>query len=733
MKPYPLVFLAAAACLSVTASPTTIGGRWFEFRPTNENGPSVIGLEDWLPRPAGRFGPVLMFGDQLVFRDGGEAKFWGVNLGGSDCVPTREMAVFWAERFARYGINAVRFHKPWSDMYTQEDSTQLREDALERFDFFCNELRKRGIYYGWSFFYHRRLGERDLERLRWPEELLAGKNGQIYGTVDYIPEIQDILIEATINLLNHTNPHTGLRYADDPALMSVEFQNESSIMFMRYSMPSLPNYQRDLARRFSLWLREKYGSHDGLIAAWGPDALNAYEYQGEHLDEENIFARTVPEEFGTRELDELEARGLRQRTLDNAAFFHDLQNDFYLRFLQKVRRTGYLGPVVGSCWRGKADIGEYYNLRSDALVGIIDRHNYHGGLRGWRPRAEPFASAAQVNEPGGGLFSSGMVQVVDRPFAISEWSTVFPNEWVLESPSIVAAYGLGLQGWDASYQFATNTKTSGFGDTVHGSNLLWQVERPENMGVYPALARMIHRRDIVEGEIVSVRRVQNSHLLTGDLPWGSESYTGGHEVKMYQGPIPGAALAAGRVVVEFSDDPRPSLLPGEDELVQDGVIRANNGQLVWDISRTGRGFFTINAPGTRAIVGFRPDDWVPLGETALRVEDVDFAGVYLSSLDPTLSVEDAPRLLLTAVSRARNTGMEYSATADELLALGEAPVLMEGVTASVAFRNRRIKQVNILDHDGRPTGRALTPEAAADRIRLDGALHQAIYYELILE
>src|ERR1019366_9428502 len=55
-----------------------------------------------------------------------------------------------------------------------------------------------------------------------------------------------------------------------------------------------------------------------------------------------------------------------------------------------------------------------------------------------------------------GLLRVGMDQVMNRPFSISEWTSVVPNEWVAEGPPVIAFYGLGLQGWDASFHFASN-------------------------------------------------------------------------------------------------------------------------------------------------------------------------------------------------------------------------------------------------------------------------------------
>lgn len=728
MKTLSLALALAASLLPLQASDT-----WFEFRPDNKNGPSVIGMESWLPAPAGAQGRVLMKRDRLVLEKTGEPiKFWGVNLGGSDCTPSREMADYWAERFARYGINAVRFHKPWDQLYTKEDSTKLRPEPLARFDYFCHALRQRGIYYTWSFFYHRRLGATDLKRLSYPEEFQNpdGKNGNVYGATDYIPEIQDILIEATENLLRHENPHTGLTYAEDPALACIEFQNEASIMFWSdRGLRSMPSYEREVAARFSDWLRGKYRNHAGLLAAWGEKALNLYHYKDEHLDSRNILVVARPEDYATDRFNQFRTEGTFRRVSDTAEFLHTLQNEFYDRFTDRVRALGYTGPLVGSCWRGKGDVSEYYNLLSDARVGIIDRHNYFGGLDGWRPRPGSFAASSQINNPGGGLLSSGMVQVADRPYAFSEWATVFPNEYVVESPSLIAIYGLGLQGWDASYQFATNTAGRGYSEALHKRNLLWVIERPENIGIYPAIARMIYRGDVAEGEVISTRRLSMDDLRDGALPWGSEHYSGWKDVKTYVGPMPGKALGAGRIVVAFTPSPVPSDMPFLDPLLKDGVLHSNTGQLRWDMRREKRYFVAVDTPGTKAVIGFAPDEPVELGAWKIGFSEAPFAAVFVTSLDREGALDTAKSALVTVVGRAANTGMVFNEARNELIAIGDGPVRLEPVRVSLRTSDRLPKEIQVLDHDGRRTGKTL-PVSGPDII-LDGAEHKTLYYELV--
>ena len=69
----------------------------------------------------------------------------------------------------------------------------------------------------------------------------------------------------------------------------------------------------------------------------------------------------------------------------------------------------------------------------------------------------------------------------------------------------------------------------------------------------------------------------------------------------------------------------------------------------------------------------------------------------MTALGEGVSVAEARRLLVTTVARARNTGMRYSEDGTRLLNIGRGPIRLEPVRLA---------------------------------LRLDGATHEAIYYEI---
>lgn len=736
--PLPRALLAAFACVSLSAAEVTDG--WFPFAPEAPEGPTVIGMETWLDAPAGSRGPVRMDGARFVLGDGTPIRFWGVNLGNNDCAPEPADGARWAAFRARYGVNAVRLHKfiaPGNGIGDPQDSTRYTDEGLARFDRFTHELRSRGIYYGFSWVFEHSVRPADRARLRAYDELVAA-GGDTHRLAVFIAEdVQDLRIEMLRTLLRHRNPHTGLTYAEDPALAFVELHNEDSIFFYTFQafnqLDRLPTYRRLFNERFSRWLEAKYGDEAGLRAAWGARAFDVYETRDESLARRNIQVQGNPWFASPQGLAQARTDGTLRRVLDNAEFLHHVQGTFYRRFRDAIVAEGYRGPIVGSCWTTPAGVPQYYNLHNDWEVGLIDRHAYFGGMDGWRPRPGPFEAGAQLDRPGSGTLSSALLQTADRPFAMSEWTTVFPNPWVAESPSIVAVYGMGLQGWDASYHFASHIREYNgrpWARTVNDPRL-WVVDTPHQLGLYPALARLVHRGDVAEGPVVSTRRVSLAELRDGGPPWMErEEIRQSWDFKEYGGAVPAAVLAHGRAVVEFTDEPAPSDFPDLGAIVRDGLVRSATGELAWQGAEGGRrGFFSVDTAGTKAVVGFAGGRDFTLGDVRLRFEN-PFATVFLTSLERDATIARAKSLLLVTMARVHNTSMRYADTGDELLEVGTGPMLLEPVRATVALAGRRIAQVHILDHDGRRTGR--TVPVTDGTFTVDGAATRAFYYEVEL-
>jgi hypothetical protein len=699
---------------------TLAGPDWFAFRPAQEVVPGVIDVDRWLDRPAGKHGGVRMVKDHFACEDGTPVKFWGVNLSYTASAPDRPTADFTAARFAKYGVNAVRMHKfsyptGQGGIGDPNDSTRMDPKGLDRLDYFCAKLKEHGVYFGWSHTYGFHVVPGDRKRLLAYDEIAKNLQGNTYAFIHFAEDVQDLMIEMVVNLLGHKNPYTGRTYADEPALCFLELQNEDDIFFYtsEKAFNACPTYRKRFLERFAAWLKERYGSQEKLREAWG-DSLRATEM----LADATIVPQLNPWFFGE---DHLPGRkgGYRRRLLDTAGFLHHVQDRFYSRFVKAIRDAGYRGPLNGSPWQAPSMLPHYYNLSSDYQVGYIDRHNYFGGTG-------PDMFTSMLTRPGSGYLGTGLQQVIDRPFALSEWIHVYPNVYAAEGPALVAAYGMGLQGWDASYEFQSQANHRTFDETAGGFPWgVWEADVPTSLGQFPALARVVYRGDVREGEVISVRRVSPDDLAEGRFPFSDKVEQKG-DVKSFGGSVPAEALAAGRVVVAFTDKSQPPLLPDMSRYRRDSVIESVTGQLTWDTS--GQGFFTVNTAGTKAVVGFTGGKEQTLGDVKVRLE-TPFASLFLTALERGKDLATGERALLSVLARQSNTGFTYFAPDHKILKNGGPPILLEPVKATLAIAGRPVAEVNILDHDGRRTGRKL---AVTDgRFTLDGAKDKAIYYEVV--
>ena len=717
--PADVAFLAKQEDVDRLAK-TLAGPDWFAFSPTSDLGPTVISMNDWLEKPAGKHGGVRMAGDRFQFEDGTPVKFWGSNLSyGGACAPQKKDAEFTAARFAKYGVSGVRLHKfsyPKNKMGIGDldDATKMTPDGLDRLDYFAAQLKANGVYFGWSHTYGFYVCPGNRGRLVAYDEIEKNLKGNTYGFINFAEDVQDLMIEMVVGLLRHKNPHTGLTYAEEPALSFIELQNEDDIFFYtsEKAFNACPTYKKFFTARFCDWLKAKYGSQDGLKNAWA-DALKA----DETLAARNIVPQTNPWFFGDDHLPGQKG-GARQRLLDAAAWMHEVQNKFYGRFVKAIRDAGYKGPLCGSPWQAPSMLPHYYNLQSDYLVGYIDRHNYFGGG----------LFDSMLAKPGSGYFSSGLQQVIDRPFGLSEWITVYPSLYSAEGPAIIAAYGMGLQGWDASYEFQSQAAGRMFSDRAGWPPWgVWEADTPTQLGQYPTLARMVLRGDVKESEVLSVRRVSPKELETGTFSFSDKVVQQG-DVKSFGGSVAAEALAAGRVVVEFTDKPQPSTFLDMAKYRQGTAIISATGQLAWETD--GQGYFTVNTAGTKAVVGFAGGKTIALGDVTVSVAS-PYASIFLTAQERGATLATAKSALLSAVARSANTDFKYFALDSKTIDNGKAPILLEPVKATIAMAGRKVAAVNVLDHDGRRTGRTIAVQNG--QFTIDGAKDKTLYYEVVFQ
>lgn len=719
--------LAFLICLLVTqqAFAQDNVSTWFQFQPRNYFSKSEVDLSSWLDKPAGKHGVLQIKGKDYEFEDGTPVKFWGVNICSDEPFSEKRKVDEWVHIMSKYGINGVRFHKFTWDATDGIHSTQLTKDKWVRFDYFNNALREAGIYYSWSHIYGHRVLPADSSRLLAYDEIKNTRfpwshlNGTTASLVNFAEDLQSLNIELTINMLNHVNPLTGKKYADDPALTVIELQNEDNIFWaaMEETLKQTPTYRALLCKKFTHWLREKYKTQSALEKAWKGLGLD----KGQTLAAENIYPNPNHGLFSYEYEQALrEKRNVPVHIADRAAFLFSEQMKFYEKFSKAIRKTGYRGVIVGSCWQAGSGITHFYNLYSDYKTGAIDRHNYFGGGSGHQLKPGKFDNTSMLTKPGSGLLSTGLQMVSDRPFQLSEWMNLIPNEWIPEASPIVAVYGLGLQGWDASYSFAMDFTT--FTNTIQSGHGVYNVTSPGHLALYPALAAMIYRKDIREGRPAADRALTIEQLRKGVIPF-NEKTAQQYDVKSFESTVPTEALAVGPVTVSFNTKRKKTTDLPHDITDSVKTVVSNTGQLNWNYTK--KGYFTVNTDGTKALVGFAPGEKQELGKYSITTSN-EFAVIIISSFEKAKSLDETNKILITTMARARNTGMKFNESHTELLEVGTAPIILEPVSAAIEFPGNKTWTVHILDHTGNKTGKILHFNGRT--LHLEGKDTKAFYY-----
>ena len=193
------------------------------------------------------------------------------------------MADALARRFARYGINAVRFHhmdnQPFPNgIFADHGLERLSPEALDRLDYFVAALKAHGVYADLNLHV-----SRATRTITGRPTAMTGRRC-IDKLVDlFDPELIAAQRRYAADLLTHINAYTHARYADEPAVAIVEINNENSLFMWgrrgNAGRPAEP-YAAELRHLWNGWLSARYGTRAKLAAAWaagsepaGPELL----------------------------------------------------------------------------------------------------------------------------------------------------------------------------------------------------------------------------------------------------------------------------------------------------------------------------------------------------------------------------------------------------------------------------------------------------------------------------
>lgn len=440
----------------------------------------VLDFSRLLDAPAGKHGFTEVRNGNLYFADGTRAKFIGFNLPTRSNTPDHQTAERLAERFASLGVNVIRLHAAdaapgpsgWSSSrenplinYDSGSSRFFNEKGLDRFDYFVAKLKEKGIYIQVDLLVARVFQEGD--ELDYPDAPPF-----FYKSFTHVNErLIELQKEYATKLLCHVNPYTGLALIDDPAVMTIQVNNEDSVFRGTEDIKDekgIVPYRQELQRRFNRHLLAKYDSRKNLAKAWtynGVCALGEEEdpEAGTVLFPEGSFYQITNDPMGGW-------TGIVSpaRYADFMEFGISVNRRYYNTMIDHIRSLGAKVPInTSNLLNGTADV--YSHTDGD----IMENNTYFNhpmppfhqetlvvpGMR------EYVTSNPLTVHKDGIYLRTEMLQmattavVAGKPFILSEWNEYGVNPFHSTAFISMAAYAC-LNDWDGLMVYCYHTSES---------------------------------------------------------------------------------------------------------------------------------------------------------------------------------------------------------------------------------------------------------------------------------
>ena len=145
------------------------------------------------------------------------------------------------------------------------DKQHIDAEQMDRLDYLVAQLKRNGIYVDLNLHVSREFTAAD----GFPDTDKLPKQDKVVSWFE--PRMIELQKNYARDLLAHTNPYTGLRWADDPAVALVEINNEDTLLGAAQSgeINELPDFYRGpLLRRWNTFLQARYGTTQKLLMAW---------------------------------------------------------------------------------------------------------------------------------------------------------------------------------------------------------------------------------------------------------------------------------------------------------------------------------------------------------------------------------------------------------------------------------------------------------------------------------
>lgn len=376
----------------------------------------------------------------------------------------------------------------------------------------------------------------------------------------------------------------------------------------------------------------------------------------------------------------------------------------------------------------------YSPVHVQAGLDYIDAHAYwqHPRFPGrpWDRRNWTVRNVALVNSPGGTLAGLAVRRVGGKAYTVSEYNHPAPNVYAAEGFPMIAAFG-AFQSWDGIFPFTYSHSTdfeprriTGFFDV--------KSETPK-IAHMPACAALFLRGDAAAARktlgVPASRATERKKLYETLSAWTLTA--GGF------GLDPRCSLLHG-VALDLGKDPAAAPKAPEIDVRDAKSFVSDTGQLRWDVSEEGAGYFIADTPRTKLFTGFVRGRTFPLGKLTLAIGKTRLGWATVSMVCVDGEGFDRPgRILITATGWVQNTDARLEHLGGDQVTLrdkwGSEPVLCEGVPAEITLPVAA-DRVRFYPLDESGSRRAAVPCNQRDGKALLslGPEHKTIWYEVEL-
>ncbi|HRR34368.1 MAG TPA: hypothetical protein P5026_09735 [Kiritimatiellia bacterium] len=588
--------------------------------------------------PAGKHGWLKAVGPHFEFerKPGVVQRFYGVNFCSTANFPSQEQADQLTDRLVRLGYNSVRIHHHDNGcVQGSKDGLTLNPEQMARLDGFLAACFKRGLYATTDLFVSRKVAWRHIG---------IDQDGQVEMQVFkaliavHEPAFQNWAAFARA-FLNHVNPHTGRRYADEPGMPFIALINEGSIGYAKAEARETPAMQA----AWAAWLAGQRAKDPAYAEIPDKMPLRMSGREGAAVarfiadTEARMVARMkafLREEIGCRALISNYNCGTHYTTLQpvREALYDYVDDHFYVdhpHFLDKR-------------WSLPSRCGNENPLRTGCTV------------------------------PCGVAFT----RLANKPFTVSEYNFSGPGMYRGVGGIMTGAMG-ALQDWSALWRFAYSHRLENMFSAEGFAGYFEVATDPLSQASDRASICLFLRRDL---GAASAHTAIHIAPRDGALPEAARPVAPAWRVAAWHAQV--GTYAGKEPLATWR------LLP-ESEAYATGTVACVTsltntmaGPLVIDQAR---GAFTLDTE--RTMGGFAEEGRLTAGALTVTLRGAP-ATVWVSALDDQPVVRSR-RLLLTHLTDVQNTGVKYADPARKiLLSWGKAPYLVRVGQAEIALAVR---------------------------------------------